>query len=548
MDAIAGLIIAVVLVPETIAYAQIAGLPSEVGIYTAIVAYLTYALFGPSRQLVVAPVSILSLMVGASLGQQHYTASEYLVAAVVLSLLVAIILFLLGLFRAGFLENLLSKPVGTGFVAAGALIVATTQLPHLLGIEVRAAAGPLKTLDTLYQSVLQLGNADWLPLVIGVTGIAAIQLGKRISPFVPGALLNLVFGVAILYLAAGLDSGRTEIVGYIPPSLPHFALPWSMSGQSLLHSLESIHFVNLLAIAPAIALVNFVESISIVKVMAARNGDRVEANRELMALGGANFVASFFGAYPAAGSLSKTSVSFQAGARSQVAGIVAVLTVICVLMFLTPYLYYVPKACLAAIVFVAAWHLLDWKDIKRAFSLSRSEGWLIAATFVLTLVFGVDYGVLAGIVISFALFILHSVHPSIYRMGKKPGSDHAYLHEDTPGVSVNAEELILKINAPIFFANTKYIEERLINILADNPAVQRVIIDARAITSIDLSGEKLFWDFLRTLILKECAFALVGINKPVENFMRASGFYEFLGPELFFASVQEANEYLRASN
>jgi SulP family sulfate permease len=545
MDVIAGLIIAVVLVPEAIAYSHIAGLPPEVGLYTAIIAYLTYALFGPSRQLVVAPVSIISLMVGVSLGQEGYNPSDYLAAAVILSLLVAIILFLMGFFKAGCLENLLSKPVQIGFITAGALIVATTQLPHLLGLEIHAVAGPLKTLDTLYQSVRELGGTDWVPLLIGVTGIVSIQLSKRISPFVPGALLNLALGVAILYLVAGLDSGRVEIVGTIPAKLPSFALPWSISGESFWQSLESVHITKLLSIAPAIALVNFVESISIAKVMSARNGDRVEANRELMALGAANFAASFFGAYPAAGSLSKTSVSFQAGARSQVAGIVAVIAVMCVLLFLTPYLYYVPKACLAAIVFVAAWHLLEWRNIARAFKLSRSEGWIIVATFVLTLLLGVDYGVLAGIVISFALFIIETARPEIYRLGKKDGAAHIYARENSQGVRIDPDELVLKIDAPIFFVNANNIEQQLINILADNPGVRRVIIDVRGVTNMDLSGEKLFWDLLRTLMLRECDLALVGITKPVEKLMKASGFYDFLGPELFFLYIQEAHDHLR---
>lgn len=544
MDVIAGLIIAVVLVPEAIAYSHIAGLPPEVGLYTAIVAYLTYALFGPSRQLVVAPVSIISLMVGASLGQEGYSPSAYLAAAVLLSLLVAIILFLMGFFRAGFLENLLSRPVQIGFITAGALIVATTQLPHLLGLEIHAVAGPLKTLDTLYNTVLNIGDTDWLPLLIGVMGVVSIQLSKRISPFMPGALLNLAIGIVILYLVAGLDSGRVEIVGAIPAKLPSLALPWSMSGEDFFQSLQTVHFTKLLSIAPGIALVNFVESISIAKVMAARNGDRVEANRELMALGAANFTASFFGAYPAAGSLSKTSVSFQAGARSQVAGVVAVIAVMCTLLFLTPYLYYVPKACLSAIVFVAAWHLLEWRNIVRAFKLSRSEGWIIVATFALTLLFGVDYGVLAGIVISFAFFIIETARPEIYRLGKKDGADHIYAREDPQGVQIHPDELVLRINTPIFFLNANDIEQQFINMMADNPGLRRVIIDVSGVPNMDLSGEKLFWDLLRTLMLRECHLALVGITKPVEKLMKASGFYDYLGPELFFLYIQEAHDYL----
>jgi len=263
MDAIAGIIIAVVLVPESIAYARLAGLPSEIGIYAAVVAYFVYALFGPSRQLVVAPVSIMSLMVGASLGPLHYNPQEYLVAATILALLVGVILLILGLFKGGYLENLLSKPVGIGFITAGAIIVATTQLPHLLGIEIHAVSGPLKTLDTLYQLALHITELDWLPMLIGAVGVAAIQISKKISPFIPGALVNILLGVAIMFIFNGFQSGRVEVVGTIPAHLPHFGLPWLIPGESWLESIKSVDIGKLLMIAPGIALVNIIESLSI---------------------------------------------------------------------------------------------------------------------------------------------------------------------------------------------------------------------------------------------------------------------------------------------
>ena len=347
LDIIAGIVIAVVLVPETIAYAALAGLPPEVGIYTAIIAYLVYAIVGTSRQLVVAPVSIMSLMVGASLGQQHYTPEQYIVASTVLAFLVGLILFILGLFKGGYLENLLSKPVGLGFITAGAAIVATTQLPHLLGIEIHTVSGPLKTLDTWRQLAFNLGQTDWLPLLIGVVGVASFQFSKKISPLIPGALINVLLGVAILYfLGGGLDSCRLALVGPIPGHFPTFSMPWAMEGQTFLNALQSIHIDTLILLAPGIALVNIIESLSIAKVMAGRNGDKVDADRELMSIGMANMAAAFFHGYIAAGSLSKTSVSYQAGSKSQLSGIVAVVMVILTLLFLTPYLYYVPVACL----------------------------------------------------------------------------------------------------------------------------------------------------------------------------------------------------------
>ncbi len=546
MDIIAGIVIAVVLVPETIAYAALAGLPPEVGIYTAIVAYLVYAIVGTSRQLVVAPVSIMSLMVGASLGQQHYTPEQYIVAATVLAFMVGLILFILGLFKGGYLENLLSKPVGLGFITAGAAIVATTQLPHLLGIEIHTVSGPLKTLDTWRQLAFNLDQTDWLPLLIGVVGVASIQFSKKISPLIPGALINVLLGVAILYfLGGGLDSGRIGLVGPIPGHFPTFSMPWAMEGQTFWNALQSIHFDTLILLAPGIALVNIIESLSIAKVMAGRNGDKVDANRELVSIGMANMAAAFFHSYIAAGSLSKTSVSYQAGSKSQLSGVVAVVMVILTLLFLTPYLYYVPVACLGAIIMVAAYHLFEYEAIKRTFRLRKTEGWLIVATFILTLALGVDYGILAGIVISFGLVIWKTARPRIYPMGLAPGSHVAYQEVDVQELAADKDELIVKIDGPLYFANANYVEMKLINMLAEHHNLRRFIIDLRALSDIDLSGESILWELLKILIWRDCDLAIVGANKLVLDFTKESGFYEFLGSSNFYASIHEAIKGLK---
>jgi sulfate permease, SulP family len=546
MDIIAGIVIAVVLVPETIAYASLAGLPPEVGIYTAIVAYLVYSLLGASRQLVVAPVSIMSLMVGASLGQQHYTPEQYLVAATVLAFLVGLILFVLGLFKGGYLENLLSKPVGMGFITAGAVIVATTQLPHLLGIEVHTLSGSLKTLDTWRQLAFHLDRTDWLPLLIGVAGVASIQFSKKISPLIPGALVNILIGVAILYfLGGGLESGRVALVGSIPGHFPTFSMPWAMTGQTFWNALQSIHIGTLILLAPGIALVNIIESLSIAKVMAGRNGDKVDADRELMVIGLANMAAAFFHSYIAAGSLSKTSVSHQAGSKSQLSGVVAVLVVILTLLFLTPYLCYVPVACLGAIIMVAAYHLFEYEAIKRTFRLRQSEGWLIIATLILTLALGVAYGILAGIVISFGLVIWKTARPRIYPLGLKPGSQSAYHEVGLQELKTGVDELIVKIDGPLYFANAGYVEMKLINLLAEHHHLRRFILDARALSDIDISGESVLWELLKILIWRDCHLAIVGANKSVLDFTKASGFHEFLGPTNFYGSILDAVKGLK---
>jgi sulfate permease, SulP family len=536
-DLLAGIIISVVLIPETIAYASLAGLPANMGLYTAIVAFLIYALVGPSRQLVVAPVSVVSIMVAAALGPQQLSPERYIACATILSLVAGVFFILLGIMRAGALENLISHSVLSGFTTAAALIVAITQVPHLLGLHLHVDSGSHNILYTLYLSIIHISECNWVTLIIGLSGIAAIFFSSRISPLIPGPLVNVLLGVGIMTALSGMAGAEVETIGEIKGNLPALMLPdlrspWLYTGAFMIADLVQAGMV--------IGLVSFIETLSISKIMAGRTGRRVDANRELISLGLANLGGGFFQCYPAAGSLSKSSVSYQAGAKSQLAALTAVIMVILTVLFLTRFLAIVPKACLAAIVMVAVYHLIDIRQITRALKVKKTDGMVIGVTFVATLALGVQTGILLGIIFSFGYIIWQVARPRIAILGRVEGTEASFHDVELCQAETWLDLLIVKVEGPLYFACAKQVESTIINLLADNPDIQAVIVDARAITDIDTSGDKVLWELLNMMILKEVHFLMAAVTKPVIEVMRRSGFYDFLGPENFYHALPEA--------
>jgi len=536
-DLLAGVIISVVLIPETIAYASLAGLPAYMGLYTAIVAFLIYALVGPSRQLVVAPVSVVSIMVAAALGPQQLSPERYVACATILSLVAGLFFVLLGIMRVGVFENFISHSVLSGFTTAAALIVAITQVPHLLGIHLQEDSGSHNILYTLYQSILHVNESNWVTLIIGLAGIAAIVLSRRISPLIPGPLVNVLLGVGIMTVLGGATETGVETIGEIRGDLPSFVFP--DLGNPRLYK-GSFRMADLVQAGMVIGLVSFIETLSISKIMAGRTGRRVDANRELLSLGLANLGGAFFQCYPAAGSLSKSSVSYQAGAKSQLAALTAVVMVILTVLLLARFLAAVPKACLAAIVMVAVYHLVDIAQITRAFEVKKSDGMVIAVTFAATLGLGVETGILLGIIFSFGYIILQVGRPRIAILGRVEGTELSFHDVELCRAETWLDLLIVKVEGPLYFACAKQVESTIINLLADNPDVRAVIVDARAITDIDTSGDRVLWDLLSMMILKEIHFLVAAVTKPVSEVMHRSGFYEFLGPENFYHALPEA--------
>jgi SulP family sulfate permease len=340
-----------------------------------------------------------------------------------------------------------------------------------------------------------------------------------------------------------MTGAHVETVGEIRGHLPAFAPP-DLAGPWLYTG--SFRMVDLVPAGVVIGLVSFIGTLSISKIMAARTRRRVDANRELVALGLANLAGAFFHCYPAAGSFSKSSVSYRAGARSQLAALTAVVMVVLTLCFLTPFLAVVPKACLAAIIMVAVYHLIDIPQIIRAFEVKKTDGIVMVVTFISTLALGVQTGILLGVIFSFGYIIWQVARPRIAILGRREGTEASFHDIEVHRAETWLDLLIIKVEGPLYFASAKQIESTIINLLADNPDVRGIILDARAITDIDTSGDKVLWDLLGMMIFKEVHFMIAAVTKPVAEVMRHSGFHEFLGPENFYHDLPEALAAMRS--
>jgi len=536
-DLQAGIVIAVVMVPQAIAFASLAGLPPVVGLHTAIVTILIYALVGPSRQMVVGPTSVASLMVALSLAPLHLAPAHYVTGAIVLALVTGVFFLLLGLFRAGHLENFISQPVLLGFTSAMVLIIIIAQAPTLMGIHLSHGSGSHRVILTLLELLLNAAATQWATLAIGVVGIASIIICRRISPLLPGPLINVFLGAGMLIVVRRFWGQSVDVVGDMQRTLPAFVPPYPLdlpvdNGTGMLTALVRTGL--------AIGVVTYVQSISIAKIMAGRTGRRIDANQELIALGLANLGGALFRCYPAAGSLSQSSVSYRAGARSQLACVIAAVVALLTLVALSPYLSYVPRACLAAIVIVSVTNLFDLRSIIRAFRVKSGDGSVIVATFLATVFLNMDTGILVGVALSLGIILWRTARPRISYDTAPVRTPDAGSGGAPIGMTEDAGTIVVAVEGPLLFMSASHVESAVINLLADRPDTKRVILDATAISDLDTTGEKILWDLLRMMMLKEIDFAIAGATPTVTDVMRRAGFCQFLGEENFYRSLPDA--------
>lgn len=535
IDIFAGFILAVVLIPESIAYVTLVGLPPEIGIFTGTIPLLIYALIGPSKQLVVANVALISLMVGEFL-TTNFSPEQYLTYAILLSLINGFFLFMLGIMRAGFLENFISQSVLMGFTAAAALTIASTQIRHLVGIHLPSTVGRYNIFYSLYIVFSHFQEWNWTSLVIGISGILVILFCRRLTPILPGPLFNIILGIGIMIIMGGITGQEAETIGKIQGSLPHFAFPNFLNWETL----NSISFDELILEGMIIALISFLETLSISKIMAGKTRSRINTNRELISLALANMGSAFFQCYPSSGSLSKTSTSYLAGTKSQLASLTAVGMAFLTLAFFTSYLAMIPRACLAAIVIVAVSHLIDIRAIIRAFRIKKSDGLVISFTFFSTLVLGIDIGILLGLITSFALIIWQTSRPRITFLERMIGKELSFREVETLLERKERDLIIIKVEGPLYFLSANQLETTIINLLAEDLEIKTVILDASALTDLDTSGEEMLWTILRILMLRHVDLIIAGVTMPVMNIMQRSGFHDFLEALNYYPTLQEA--------
>lgn len=518
------------LIPQGMAYALIAGLPPVYGLYASIVPQIVYAILGTSRQLSVAPVAMDSLLVAAGVSVLATEGSDtYIAFAILLAFFMGAFQFLLGIFRLGFITNLLSKPVISGFTSAAALIIGLNQLRYLLGTDIVKSN---RFYEVIINSISKLDETHLITLIIGVGGIVLIKSFKKIHKNLPGSLLAVIFGTGIVYLL-GLEGQGVSIVQTIPEGLPFFRLPDFTLGQ----------FGKVLPLAFTISVVAFMEAFSVAKAVEAKKRDhKVIPNQELIGLGAANLVGSLFQSYPVTGGFSRTAVNQQAGANTPLASIISAALIALTLIFLTPLFYYLPHAILAAIIMVAVGNLFDWLYIKKLWHDSKKEFLVLMFTFIVTLNIGMVIGIVTGITLSILLFLYRAAYPHIARLGRIKG--HHEFRNVTRFSNLETWEglAILRIDAPFSFINIQEIREYILGLVSSDPKIKEIIIDAGPVSHMDATAADGLHDILVELNQKGVRLVLCDIIGPVRDMMKQTGLTKVIGKRNLFLSLSEAVE------
>ena len=488
-DVVAALIVTIMLIPQSIAYAMLAGLPPEVGLYASIAPIIAYAIFGTSKALAVGPVAVISLMTLTAAGKIAPAGSaEFIAAALILAFLSGAILIAMGVLRLGFLANLLSHPVVSGFITASGIIIATSQLKSILGIEAHGDALP-ELVQTLAQNI---ADTNLPTLIIGVLSTAFLfWVRKGLKPLLVGfglaprpadliAKAGPIAAVAVSTLAViflDLEAKGVKVVGTIPQSLPPLTVP-----------LFDFELWQSLAVpALLLSVIGFVESVSVAQTLAAKKRQRIVPDQELIGLGAANIAASFSGGYPVTGGFARSVVNFDAGAETPAAGMFTAIGILIAALFLTPLLYSLPIATLAATIIVAVLSLADFKTPRTIFAYSKSDFAAMMATILVTLTLGVEPGVIAGVSLSLALFLWRASRPHAAIVGRVPGTEH-FRNVLRHAVITDPRILTIRIDESLTYLNARWLEEFISEQVALHPSLQHLILMCSAVNAIDASA------------------------------------------------------------
>ena len=525
----AGLAVGIMLIPQGIAYAMIAGLPPIYGLYTAMIPQIVYAIFGTSRQLAVGPVAMDSLIVASGVATLAEIGTEHFIEfAILLAFMMGVLQVLFGVFKLGFLVNFLSRPVISGFTSAAALIIAISQLKHLLGIDTEQSN---KIYLIVYDAFKHFKDINLITLVIGIISIIILIYSKKYFKKAPAALVVVILGILIVKFF-NLDQIGVKIVGEIPKGLPNLIVP----------SFEKSTIINLFPIALTLSFIAFLEAISVAKAVELKHNDyKVIPNQELIALGMGNIVGSFFQTYPATGGFSRTAVNNQAGAKTPMASIISGVVVGLTLLFFTPVFYYLPKAVLGAIIIVAVFGLLDFSVPKQLLKYSKRELVILNITLLITLTVGIKEGIFMGVILSIGMLIYTSTKPHIAILGRIPET-HFYRNiKRFEGLLITSEEiLILRFDAQLFFANVQYFKDKLeASVNEKGNHLKLIIIDGESINSIDSSGVYMLGDVITKYKSLNIDIAFTGMKGPVRDVLDKSGIMKKISYQNCFLSIQE---------
>ncbi len=454
----------------------------------------------------------------------------YIAYAVLLALLVGVIQLVMGVARFGFLVTFLSHPVISGFTSAAALIIGFSQLKHLLGLDIPRSH---HVHEILFNAAANWTQANPATLIIGAGSIVMLLLIKRWKPVFPGALVVVMAGTLAVWLL-GLDASGVKIVGDVPAGLPAPQLPM----------FDAAAIGSLLPTAIAISMIGFMESISVAKAFARRNKYSVSPDQELISLGMANIVGSFFKAYPVTGGFSRTAVNGQAGANTQLSSIITAVVIALVLLFLTPLFYYLPRAVLAAIIMTAVFGLVDVHEARHLFHVKKSDFAALMVTFFATLTLGIEQGILIGVMVSLLWFVVRTTRPHVAVLGRLPGTRTYRNIANYPDAERDNGILVLRVDAQFYFGNADYLKD-IVNehIEEAGDAVQSVVIEAASVNQLDASADTLLREIAGDLKERGISLYFANVKQPVMSVMEKSGFDRLLGVNHFFMELDEAVRY-----
>ena len=536
-DMIAGLTVALVLIPQSMAYATLAGLPEVYGLYIAFVPVFVAALWGSSRQLGTGPVAVVSTMTATMLTPvvipmlgTEYTQEEYLAlyipTAMFLTLLVGLFQFSLGLFRLGAIVNFLSHPVIVGFTNAAALFIGLTQVSKIFGVEMPGGASDHFLTVRILGVIENLGDTHPETLAMGIAAFAIMIGLKKYAPKIPGVLVAVVLTTGVSY-AIGFEKMGGKVVGTIPEGLPGFAMP--------AFNLEA--FSHLFIGAIIIAMVGFMEAISIAKAMAAKSKDRIDPNQELIGQGLGNIFGSFFQSYPASGSFSRSAVNFNAGAKTGFSSVVTAIIVVVTLLFLTPLLYHLPKATLAAVVIMAVFGLINFKAVKHIWIVNKHDGIAAMVTFVATIASApkLDHGIIIGAVLAITLYLYRTMQPRVAVLGRyKDGTlRDIEINKDLP---TDENIIAVRFDGSLYFANVSYFEDTMLKAVSTYPDAKYLLVVGDAINQIDASGEEVLHHLVERLQGNNMTVVFSGLKRQILLVMKDSGLFEIIGEQNIFSN------------
>lgn len=536
-DLFAGITVAIILIPQGIAYAMIAGLPPIYGLYTALIPQIIYAVFGSSRQVAIGPVAMDSLIVATGVTALALRGSEsYIAISILLGLMVGLIQFLMGVFRLGFVVNFLSKPVISGFTSAVAMLIGLNQFKNLLGVEFIQSDEIHVLLKDIFD---RIGMFNSNTTIIGLVSCVIIIIFRKINKKIPNAIIVVAIGIVVMKYF-GSNFKDVAIVKDIPSGLPAFSAP----------VIDISLFKELLPAAITLVMIGYLEIISIGKTLEAKQDEyRIRPNQELVALGLSNIIGSFFKSYLVTASFSRSAINQESGGKTGISALISTIMVMITLLFLTPVFHHLPKTVLASIIVVAVFNLIQIKEAKRLWRISKLDFWLMISTFIATLFLNIELGVLVGVALSLIVLIFRTSRPYVTELGKVPESNFYKNKKRFKEVIIDPEVLVFRFDSQLFYANASYFRERL-EIMTEKKgkALKLIVLDGESINRVDSTGIDMLKDCIVYFQKREILFYFAGIKGPVRDDLFRGGILDVIDLSHFFMRANGAVTYYKTGD